>query len=76
MKIEIHNDGKGKYQSWEAKAILNHEVTNAWSIMEVEAYGATEQEARQNLGKLIKSLVQDLTQIQSKNEKKTFPPTI
>jgi hypothetical protein len=23
MKIEIHNDGKNKYQSWEAKAVIN-----------------------------------------------------
>lgn len=66
MKIEYHNDGKGKYQSWEAK--ISHHFTsdniqgfeNSISHLELEAYGATQEEARKAIVKQILNTTMDL----------------
>jgi hypothetical protein len=59
MKIEYHNDGKGKYQSWTATATINGDFTNTNTIT-LEAYGATQEEARKALAQQILQTTIDL----------------
>jgi dsRNA-specific ribonuclease len=56
MKIEYHNDHKGKYQSWTATATA--ESING--DLHLEAYGATKEEAEKALAQQILQTTIDL----------------
>jgi hypothetical protein len=56
MKIEYHNDQKGKYQSWTATATIE----STYNPINLEAYGATKEEARKALLKQITITIKSL----------------
>ena len=58
-KVEYHNDGKHKHQSWEAKIVLNSDFDNGWNLITMEAYGATKEEAKSNLEVQIKETIKE-----------------
>lgn len=57
MKIKVHNDGKGKWESFEASI----ELDNVWG------YGATEQEALQELKNKLTDIATEITRCISGN---------
>lgn len=54
--IKVHHDGKGKYQSWEAMMDVNASEGMYHGNAQLCGYGATEQEAVDNLMTSIGSL--------------------
>jgi hypothetical protein len=60
MKIEYHNDGKGKYQSWTAKLVLNGDLDSSTQMITLEAYGPHKEQATHHLIKQILQTTIDL----------------
>lgn len=61
--IKIHNDGKGKYMSWEARLECDSSVVEgspAFASFYFRGYGETEQEAVEDLKRLVGAIVENL----------------
>jgi hypothetical protein len=65
MKIELYNDGKGKWQSFEARCT----TWDGCSTNIIEAYGATEKEAYDNLKKIAQEQINNLNNLIEKLER-------
>jgi len=69
MKIEIINDGKGKFQSFEAKIEIEASTGMGFFISQFEAYGETEKEARDNLTILLNEITKKIKQVNETKNK-------
>ena len=56
MKIEYHNDHKGKYQSWTTTATIE----SISGDITLEAYGATQEQAKDALLKQVTITIKNL----------------
>jgi hypothetical protein len=61
--IEIKNDGKEKYQSWEAETIQDGCDGMGHYGAHFTGYGATENEAKENLIQQVDNLIKNLKRI-------------
>lgn len=61
MEIRLHNDGKKKYQSFEAR------LYNDTGIFELVGYGATKEEAIKELKQLVDEEIAQLLAIDYEN---------
>jgi hypothetical protein len=61
--IIIKNDGKKRYQSWEAETMQDGSDGMGNYTAHSIGYGATEYEAKQNLRQQIDNLIKDLEKI-------------
>lgn len=63
--IKIHNDGKGKHMSWEARAEVSGTPPGVFGFMSFNAigYGATEDEAVEDLKSMLGSFVSQLNDL-------------
>ena len=66
--IETKNDGKERYQSWEAKTIQNGSDGMGHYDAHFTGYGETEYEAKQNLIQQVDNLIKNLKRIKDQTE--------
>lgn len=68
MNITVTNDGKGKYQSYEAVLSLSSGDSMSHCTCDVTAYGVTKEEAITNLKSIVKNMINDLSLVENWEE--------
>ena len=67
-EIIIKNDGKEKYQSWEATLVRSGGDGKGYCDANFEGWGANEYEAKSNLIQQVENLIKDLKRIKDEIE--------
>ena len=62
--VTITDDGKGRWQSFEAESQISHYDTDYYCVLELHSYGEDENEAKNNLKKSIEVVKSYLNEIE------------
>lgn len=75
FEIEIIDDKKEKYQSWEFHGILDMPSSEEWLSMNITSYGDDQKELKKHTLKSVERAIFQLIRLQERLEQNNFDET-